>query len=132
MLQLTGFLFYFCFQHSSDQNAAGCSGSGSGLGVVDENLVGRKLFSPSALLHLLNSTELGKDIIRRSEVGELSTGRQHELAGIVAEWHLANRTRVTQEDLEEYAATVTAVFHSEKKVKTLIPMHSTICAKPNS
>ncbi|KXJ72672.1 hypothetical protein RP20_CCG017447, partial [Aedes albopictus] len=95
---------------------AGCSyRNGSGLGVVDENLVGRKLFSPSALLHLLNSTELGKDIIRRSEVGELSTGRQHELAGIVAEWHLANRTRVTQEDLEEYAATVTAVFHSEKR-----------------
>ncbi|XP_062708400.1 uncharacterized protein LOC134288241 isoform X2 [Aedes albopictus] len=45
-------------QHSSDQNAAGCSGSGSGLGVVDENLVGRKLFSPSALLEISHSGQL--------------------------------------------------------------------------
>ncbi|XP_062540848.1 uncharacterized protein LOC134208897 [Armigeres subalbatus] len=80
-----------------------------------DNVLERKLFSPTILHNLLNSSELGKDIIRRSEIGELSTGRQYELAGIIAEWHLTNRTRLLQEDLEEYAVAVTSVFQSEKK-----------------
>lgn len=84
--------------------------------MVNENTV-RKLFSPSVLHQLLNSSELGKDIVRRSEIGELSTGRQHELAGIVGEWHLANKARLLQEDLEEYATTIKAVFKSERKVR---------------
>ncbi|XP_021701070.1 uncharacterized protein LOC110676769 [Aedes aegypti] len=101
-------------QRSSDRATVDCSSRSAGVNVVNENTV-RKLFSPSVLHQLLNSSELGKDIVRRSEIGELSTGRQHELAGIVGEWHLANKARLLQEDLEEYATTIKAVFKSERK-----------------
>ncbi|XP_055586992.1 uncharacterized protein LOC129748779 [Uranotaenia lowii] len=82
------------------------------LKVVDRSAA---FFSPAVLRDLLESTELGRDIVRRAKGGELSKGRQRELAGIVASWHLKNRNRTLKEYLKEYALTVVSVFPNESQ-----------------
>lgn len=78
------------------------------------------LFSPDVLAGLLKCTEEGKDIMQRSNVGELSEAKQLALAGIIAKYHLATHNKLRAEDLERYALAVTSLFKSERKVKILV------------
>ncbi|XP_058817512.1 uncharacterized protein LOC131680819 [Topomyia yanbarensis] len=74
------------------------------------------VFSPSILAALLKNSEEGKDILRRSTLGELSEAKQLALAGIIAKYHLATKDQLRVDDLERYALAITTIFKSERKV----------------
>lgn len=80
------------------------------------------ILSPKLLHKLLLSTEKGKAIIEKAELGELSEAKQLQLAEIVANYHLSLNKKLQSDDLERYALTITTLFKSEKKVCT-----NTIC-----
>ncbi|XP_062701043.1 glutamic acid-rich protein-like [Aedes albopictus] len=73
--------------------------------------------NPEWLNGLLLSSEKGKDILRRSEHGELSEPKQQQLAEIVANYHISLHRNLRSEDLENYSLAITTLFKSEKKVR---------------
>lgn len=77
--------------------------------------------NPEWLNGLLLSSEKGKDILRRSEHGELSEPKQQQLAEIVANYHISLHRNLRSEDLENYSLAITTLFKSEKKESYYIP-----------
>lgn len=72
--------------------------------------------TPQSLLQILQQSIIGQDIIARASKGVLSERRQLELADVVAEWHLAHRKKLYEENLKTYAKTITLLFKNEKLV----------------
>lgn len=75
--------------------------------------------TPNTLKRILNETETGKNIIRQAEKGALSDRRQLELAEVIANWHLAHRTRVRESDLRDYSRVIVLLFRNENQVNAI-------------
>lgn len=76
-------------------------------------------FCPNLLLSLLESSETGKSLLKRSKEGEFTIKSQKELTGIIAEYHLSLEIETTEAVLDEYASSIVLLFRQEKKVTNL-------------
>lgn len=54
--------------------------------------------------------------MHKSTFGELSEAKQLTLAGIIAKYHLARKTKLLANDVERYALTITTLFKFEHEV----------------
>lgn len=87
--------------------------------LVESN--GRAELTPKLLREILEQSIIGQDIIDRASKGVLSEGRQLELSQIVAEWHLAHRKKLYEENLRSYAQVITLLFRNEKLESYYLP-----------
>lgn len=73
------------------------------------------------MLAILQNSPVGKDIIRLAGEGILSERRQQELAEFVAQWHLSNKKKLVEADLQKYSWSVTSLFENEKVESYFLP-----------
>ncbi|KXJ71642.1 hypothetical protein RP20_CCG020066 [Aedes albopictus] len=85
-----------------------CSdGSGTGGGSVPQ------YFSASNLAELLQSSSVGRQILKRGSLGPLSKESRNELVGIIIDRHYEMRLPTIEEVLRQYAQAITGLFREE-------------------
>ncbi|XP_058814073.1 uncharacterized protein LOC131677980 [Topomyia yanbarensis] len=89
--------------------------------ISDDDINEISDLTPDTLTQLLKETVTGSNIIHQAKKGILSQRRQLELAEIVANWHLAHRTRLHERDLKKYSRVIVLLFKSENQDSYFLP-----------
>lgn len=74
------------------------------------------MFDPNYLKNQLLQTLEGQQILIKAKQGELIEAKQNKLAKVVAEYHVAYKSRLTTADLELYTLALTTLFPNEQQV----------------